>query len=111
MSLNAGGRIFDNAQDVPAYEYGLLLGNSTITPQGAHNFNFDNRIKAAEELYKAGKMKKIIVSRGDYRTQQKFGCDEPSAMRDSLTARGIPADCIILDYDGTHTLNSIVKTK
>ena len=32
-------------------------------------------------------------------------------MRDSLVAHGIPDSVIILDYDGTRTLNSIVKAK
>lgn len=39
------------------------------------------------------------------------GCDEPQAILDSLVARGIPAQRVILDYDGTRTLNSIAKAK
>lgn len=58
VGFNASGRIYDKAEDVPAHEYGLLLGTSPLTPQGTHNFYFDNRIKAAVELYKAGKIKK-----------------------------------------------------
>ena len=45
---------------------GLLLGTSPITPHGARNFYFENRIKAAAELYHAGKIKKILASGGDY---------------------------------------------
>lgn len=52
---NAKGRTFDNLSDVPTREIGLLLGTSPITPAGAHNYNFDNRIKAASDLYHAGK--------------------------------------------------------
>lgn len=110
VSLNASGKTFDNVEDVPAREVGLLLATSPITPLGAHNFYFDNRIKAADELYKAGKIKRIIASGGNY-TDQANGCDEPRAIRDSLVARGIPESAIILDYDGTRTLNSIVKAK
>ena len=34
--VNASGRTYDSADDVPASEYGLLLATSPITPQGAH---------------------------------------------------------------------------
>ena len=63
------GRTYDNVADVPEHEYGLLLGTSPFTAEGARNSYFENRIKAAAELYKAGKIKKIIVSGGDYTAQ------------------------------------------
>lgn len=37
--------------------------------------------------------------------------DEPSAMRDSLMAHGVPEDRIILDYAGFRTLDSVVRAK
>lgn len=108
---SARGRVFDRAEDVPHNTYGLLLATSPITPGGARNFYFDNRITAADSLFKLGRVDYIIASGGDYRADHKFGCDEPAAIRDSLVARGVPADRIILDYEGTRTLNSIVKAK
>lgn len=108
---NASGRTYEDVDSIPYNCYGLLLATSPITPGGAHNFYFDNRIKAAEELYKAGKIDYIIASGGDYTKEHKNGCDEPAAIRDSLVVGGIPADRIILDYEGTRTLNSIVKAK
>lgn len=109
--FNGNGRVFDKVENVPHNTYGLLLATSPITPGGAHNFYFDNRIIAADSLYKLGRIDSIIASGGDYRADHKFGCDEPAAIRDSLVARGVPADRIILDYEGTRTLNSIVKAK
>lgn len=108
---NASGRTFDIADSVPHNPAGLLLGTSPITQSGGHNFYFDNRIKAAEELYKAGKIDFIIASGGDYTQSQTNGCDEPRAIMDSLIARGIPKDKIMLDYYGTRTLKSIVNAK
>ena len=109
---NASGRTFDNVNDVPKREYGLLLATSPITPQGGHNFYFDNRIKSAVELYEAGKVKKIIASGGDYTGQHNGnGCDEPKAILDSLVAKGVPSEAIILDYDGQRTIKSIVNAK
>lgn len=108
---NAFGKTYDNVEEIPHNKVGLLLATSPITPGGAHNYYFENRIKAADELYKAGKIDFIIASGGDYTQSQKNGCDEPSAIRDSLAARGVPIERIILDYEGTRTLNSIVKAK
>lgn len=108
---NGKGRVFDRAEDVTHNTYGLLLATSPITPGGAHNFYFDNRITAADSLFKLGRIDYIIASGGDYRADHKFGCDEPAAIRDSLVARGVPTNRIILDYEGTRTLNSIVKAK
>ncbi len=108
---NASGRTYDDVDSIPHNRYGLLLATSPITPGGAHNFYFDNRIKAAYELYKAGKIDYIIASGGDYTKGHENGCDEPTVIRDSLVMRGIPTDRIILDYEGLRTLNSIVKAK
>lgn len=108
---NAFGRTSDSVGSMPHNRVGLLLATSPITPWGARNHYFDNRITATDELYKAGKIEIIIASGGDYTQTQKNGCDEPKAIRDSLVARGIPADRIVLDYDGTRTLNSIAKAK
>lgn len=104
---NAKGRTYDNVCDIPQKEIGLLLGTSPITPQGGHNFYFDNRIKAAAELYRAGKIKKILASGGDYTLTEKHGCDEPTSMRDSLVAYGVPDTCIIEHWQGWRTINSI----
>lgn len=68
---NAIGQTFESVDSVPRNKAGLLLGTSPITPQGAHNFYFDNRITAAEELYKSGKIEFIIASGGDYTKNSK----------------------------------------
>ena len=108
---NAFERTHDNVVEIPHNKVGLLLATSPITPGGAHNLYFDNSITAADELYETGKIDFIIASGGDYTKSKTNGCDEPRAILDSLVARGIPADRIILDYEGTCTLNSIVKAK
>ena len=61
----------------------------------------------AAQLYHAGKADFIIAS-GDNHTKDY---DEPTAMRDSLVARGVPADRIILDFAGFRTLDSVVRAK
>ena len=111
VSWNATGRTYVNVNEIPHNKVGLLLATSPITPSGAHNYYFENRIKSAEELYKAGKIDYIIASGGDYTKIEKNGCNEPQAIRDSLVVRGIPVDRIILDYDGIRTIKSIAKAR
>lgn len=108
---NANGRTYDNPNEIPSHQLGLLLGTSPITPSGIHNGSFDNRIKAATELYKAGKIKKLIVSGGDYSQTEKYGCDEPKAMRDSLISYGVNPEDIFMDYEGLTTIKSLAKLK
>lgn len=108
---NASGRTYDDVNSIPHNRFGLLLATSPITPEGEHNYYFDNRVIAAYDLYKAGKIDFIIASGGDYTKEHKYGCDEPAALRDSLVARGVPSERILLDYEGLRTINSIVKAK
>ena len=108
---NVRGRTFDDVSKIPTNHSGIVLGTSPITPRGIHNGSFDNRIKAASELYKAGKVKKLIVSGGDYTATERFGCDEPKAMRDSLIAKGVNQEDIFMDYEGTTTIRSLAKLK
>lgn len=107
VSINSNGRVYDD--EIPYRTYGLLLGTSPITPCGTHNYYFDTRIDAASELFNKGKISRIIASGGDYGGQH--GCNELTVMRDSLIKRGVPKESIILDYQGTRTINSIVYTK
>ena len=111
ISITASGKNFDTAEETPHNRVGLLLGTSPITRFGAHNLYFDTRIEKAAELYNGGKVEHLILSGGDYTGKQEFGCDEPAAMRDSLIAKGVPAEAMTLDYEGLRTLNSILKAK
>lgn len=111
VEYKASGKTFDNTAHIPHREVGLLLGTSPRVPNGAPNFYYINRITATADLYKAGKVDRIIASGGDYSSRPSGGYNELIAMRDSLVAHGVPDSVIILDYDGTRTLNSIVKAK
>ncbi|WP_290234121.1 ElyC/SanA/YdcF family protein, partial [Bacteroides acidifaciens] len=103
----AKDRLYDDVEDIPHRKVGLVLGTSPIsTWNGRRNYYFDHRIKTAAELYKAGKVDWLVVSGGDYRNLEN-GYDEPVAMRDSLIKQGVDSIRIVLDYDGTRTLNSV----
>lgn len=111
ISRNASGRTYDSAVEIPHNKYGVLLATSPITRNGLHNIHFDNRIKAADQLFKQGKIDYIIASGGDYSGKEKYGCNEPEAIRDSLIIRGIPPERILLDFEGRRTLNSVLNSK
>lgn len=104
---NAEGKVFSDVADIKYNKVGLLLGT---TPQAritkVKNYFFIYRIDAAEELYKAGKIEKILIS-GDENSLD--GINEPECMRDSLVARGVPVGDIILDGKGYRTILSIVN--
>ena len=104
---NAKGKVFSDIDSIENNKVGLLLGT---TPQARigriTNAFFTYRIDAAEQLYKRGKIEKILIS-GDENSLD--GVNETECMRDSLVARGIPASDIILDGKGYRTLNSIIN--
>lgn len=104
---NAEGKAFSEIDSIKYNKVGLLLGT---TPQAritkVKNYFFIYRLDAAEQLYRAGKIKQILIS-GDENSLD--GINEPECMRDSLVARGIPARAIILDGKGYRTINSIVN--
>lgn len=107
----AKDKLYYSVEDVPHRKVGLVLGTSPIsTWNGRRNYYFDHRIKAATDLYNAGKVDWLVVSGGDYRNTEN-GYDEPVAMRDSLIKQGVDSIRIVLDYDGTRTLNSIAKMR
>lgn len=104
---NAKGKAFSDIDSIKYNKVGLLLGT---TPQARigriTNAFFTYRIDAAEQLYKARKIEKILVS-GDENSLD--GVNETKCMRDSMVARGIPAKDIILDGKGYRTINSIIN--
>ena len=103
----ATSRIYQSVDSVPHNKVALLLGTNPLNKWGRPNSYFTNRIKTASELYHAGKVDYIIAS-GDNHTKEY---DEPTAMRDSLIAHGVPEERIILDFAGFRTLDSVVRAK
>jgi SanA protein len=103
----AAGRIFISIETVPANNVGLVLGTSKLTKRGKPNLHFNQRIAAAAALYRAGKIRHLLVS-GD---NHIASYDEPTDMRDALVAAGVRADAITCDYAGFRTLDSVIRAK
>jgi len=97
--------IFDDPAILPTNAVGVVLGTSNRLRGGQPNPFFNNRMEAAAELFKLGRVRHLLVS-GDNRTP---GYNEPEKMRQALIALGVPATAITLDYAGLRTLDSVVR--
>lgn len=63
ISHNTEGQLFSSVDSVPQYDVGLLLGTTPQTRIARRpNPFFKYRIDAADALYKAGKIKNILIS-------------------------------------------------
>lgn len=96
-----------NIADVPEAKTALLLGTGKTLSNGTPNAYFYNRIQAAADLFKSGKIQYIIVS-GDNSTKDY---NEPEDMQLALIENGVPQDKVILDHAGFRTLDSVVRAK
>lgn len=99
--------MYDSIVETPQKKVGLLLGTAKYVKGGWINLYYKHRITAAVDLYKAGKIKYILIS-GD---NGRESYDEPTLMKEDLMAAGIPESAIYLDYAGFRTLDSIVRCK
>ncbi len=90
---------------LPANDVALVLGTAPKLAGGWTNPFFEGRIDTAADLYRTGKVRHLLVS-GD---NSRKTYDEPTAMRDALIARGVPAAAITLDYAGFRTLDSMAR--
>ena len=103
----AAGRVYETIGDVPAREYGLLLGTTRLVKGKYRNDYFYHRVRAAADLYRAGKIRKIIVSGDNSRTDY----NETGDMKRELVAEGVAPDDVLMDYAGFRTLDSVVRAR
>ena len=98
---------YDSIEKLPVNKVGLLLGTSKYLKGGKENLFYKNRIDAAVELYKKGKIEYIIAS-GDNRHKNY---NEPKIMKADLMKKGVPGDKIFPDYAGFRTFDSVIRSK
>lgn len=66
-----------------------------------------DRVLTAVELYRAGRVKKLLMS-GDNPTQSY---DEPTAMKKTAMQLGVPEQDIVLDFAGRRTYDTCYRAK
>ncbi len=99
--------LYDDVDNIPQNEVGLLLGTSKYSPYGGENLFYKYRIEATVELYENDKINYIIVS-GDNSTKEY---NEPVNMMNDLIEKGVKKEDIFLDFAGFRTLDSVVRSK
>ncbi|WP_339655446.1 ElyC/SanA/YdcF family protein [uncultured Maribacter sp.] len=107
ISSTTEDKTFSDVNIVPPNKVGLVLGTSNRIANGSSNPYYTYRINATVSLYKAGKIKFILVS-GD---NGSIYYNEPNTIKKDLIKKGIPEEVIFLDYAGFRTLDSMVRAK
>ncbi|GHF34791.1 membrane protein [Streptomyces mashuensis] len=101
----AGSPRVRTVEDVPsapvAIVFGAGLWDGEPSPYLAH------RLDAAARLYRAGKVRVVLVTGDNSRTDY----DEPDAMRAYLTKHGVPGDRIVSDFAGFDTWDSCARAR
>ncbi|HEX4997586.1 MAG TPA: ElyC/SanA/YdcF family protein [Terriglobia bacterium] len=103
---SADGKIYTDLRAMPVERVGLVLGTAPTIHDRPNPF-FLGRMEAAAQLYRAGKVQKILAS-GD---NHSANYDEPTRMKTELMNLGVPEQDIALDYAGFRTFDSIVRAK
>ena len=107
ISWKTAPYVYDELQDLPYRQVGVVLGTAKYYRTGVINQYYQFRIQGALNAYNSGKVNYLLLS-GDNALQSY---NEPMTMRKDLIAGGVdPAD-IVLDYAGFRTLDSIVRTR
>lgn len=102
LERSSAARIVADPAALPQLEAGLVLGAAPIGPEGGPNRYFEYRLDAAAALWRAGRVRFLILSGSP---------GEPAAMRAGLIARGVPADALRLDDGGERTRDSILQAR
>ena len=107
MALSASEDIYSKVKEVPQKRAALVLGTAKYMVGGGENYFYTYRIRAASTLFKAGKVKAIVVS-GDHSTKYY---NETSKMQQDLIKAGVPRKYITVDPRGVRTLDSLLRAE
>ena len=103
----SASELYASVQDIPAREVGMVLGAPEFSNRRPSPY-LPGRIKAAAELYHAGKVRKLVVS-GAARPDEFY--DEIASMTRMLVELGVPEDAIVGDGKGLRTLDSLLRMR
>jgi SanA protein len=98
--------IFEDTRKLPQAQTALILG-ARVLNGGKLSDMLKDRSERALSLYKAGKVKKILMS-GDH-GQKDY--DEVNAVKDFLLSKGVKPQDLFLDHAGFDTYDSIYRAK
>ncbi len=98
--------IYDDSESVITKPVAIVFGagyyeNGRLSPI------LQDRVDTAIELYKKGKVKKILMTGANNTSSY----DEPSAMKRYAINKNIPSNDIVLDYAGFRTYDSVYRAR
>jgi SanA protein len=92
--------------DIPARRAAVVFG-AGLWRDGSPTPILLDRVATAVELYRAGKVEKLLLS-GDNRF---IDYNEPAVMREVALSLGVPQDAIVLDYAGRRTYDTCYRAR
>ena len=84
-----------------------IVFGAGVREDGEPSLALEDRIITAAELYRSGRVRKILMS-GDNRFENY---NEPAAMKEQAIRRGVPAENIIADFAGRRTYDTCYRAK
>ena len=99
--------LYKDSSLLPDNEVGLVLGCSPFVSSGNANPQFHGRMQAAADLYRLGKIRRLILSGANPDSRY----NEPKKMREALLELGVPSDAMVLDFAGDSTYESVARAK
>jgi SanA protein len=104
--LGGRGPVTSDPAKVPKAQAALVLG-AQVKANGQPSAMLADRVRAAEQLYRAGRVQKLLLSGDNSRPDY----DEVGTMRRMLLADGVPARDIFTDHAGFDTWDSAQRAK
>jgi len=100
-------QLYKDSSLLPDNEVGLVLGTSPLVSSGKPNPYFRGRMQAAAELFRLGKVRRLVLSGANPDARY----NEPKKMREALLELGVPSEAMILDFAGDSTYESVTRAK
>ncbi len=99
-------RVYRDIKALPTEPVAIVLG-AKVYPNGRLSAVLCGRVDAAVDLYKAGKVRKLLMT-GD---NSSLSYDEVTPMKEYAMAKGVPEIAIVRDYAGFRTFDSCYRAK
>jgi SanA protein len=95
-----------NGQEADAARIGIVFG-AGLSADGTPSLILQDRMATAVELYRAGKVQKLLLS-GDNRF---VNYNEPQSMYESGVRMGLPPEAMVRDYAGRRTYDTCRRAR
>ncbi len=103
----SNNKIYRSLEAVPNEPRIAIVLGAKVWDGGVLSPVLDDRVTTSVELYKAGKVKKLLMS-GDNPSKEY---DEPTAMKNEAIRQGVPEQDIVLDFAGRRTYDTCYRAK